>query len=145
MESNDKISGRNAIQIQRRTGGNDALIQKIEDIFRPNETKGFLNLREFQVSTHLINLSDKHEIPIQLPNNLRKYLGRPQIGNSINMNLNFNSTNNTNNININNINNKTNNNRLDNIINFEFGNAINNNMNNYKQITISYLNAKQKN
>ena len=42
------------------------------------------------------------------------------------MNLNFNNTNNTNNINNNNNNNnKTNNNRLDNILNFEFGNAIN--------------------
>ena len=56
------------------------------------------------------------------------------------MNLNFNNTNNTNNINNNN--NKTNNNRLDNIMNFEFGNAINNNINYYQQITISYLNDK---
>ena len=44
----------------RSTGANDALIQKIADILRPNETKGFLNLREFQVLAHLINLSDKH-------------------------------------------------------------------------------------
>ena len=55
------------------------------------------------------------------------------------MNLNSNNANKTNNIN--NINNKTNNNRLDDIMNFEFGNVINNNMNNCKQITISYPNA----
>ena len=116
--NNDNISARKAIQIWISTGANDALIQKIEDIFRPNETKGFLNLREFQVSTHLINLSDKHEIPTQLPNNLRKYLGRPEIGNNTNMNLNFNNTNNNNNTNNINNNNKTNNNRHDNIMNF---------------------------
>ena len=114
--NNDNISARKAIQMWRSTGANDALIQKIADILRPNETKGFLNLREFQVLAHLINLSDKHEIPTQLPNNLRKYLGRPEIGNNTNINLNFNNTNNTNNTN--NINNKTNNNRHDNIMNF---------------------------
>ena len=114
--NNDNISARYPIQIWRSIGANDALIQKIADILRPNETKGFLNLREFQVLAHLINLSDKHEIPTQLPNNLRKYLGRPEIGNNTNINLNFNNTNNTNNTN--NINNKTNNNRHDNIMNF---------------------------
>ena len=46
------------------------------------------------MAIHLINLSDKHEIPTHLPNNLRKYLGRPEIGNS----------NNNNNINIMNLN-----------------------------------------
>ena len=60
-ENKDNISARNPIQMWRSTGANDALIQKIADILRHNETKGFLNLREFQVLAHLISLSDKHE------------------------------------------------------------------------------------
>ena len=59
--NNDNISARKALQIWISTGMNDALIQKIADILRHNETKGFLNLREFQVLAHLISLSDKHE------------------------------------------------------------------------------------
>ena len=139
--NNDNISARKAIQMWISMGANDNTIKKIADILRPNEVKGFLNLREFQVATHLINLSDKHEIPTQLPNNLRKYLGRPEIGNSNNnniniMNLNLNANNNNNNINSNNgmmgsLN--------KNIMNFDFGNN-NNNMNNCQQVAISYPN-----
>jgi hypothetical protein len=139
--NNDNISARKAIQMWRSTGANDNLIKRIADILRPNETKGYLNLREFQVATHLINLSDKHEIPTQLPNNLRKYLGRPEINNNMNLNFNNNNTNSMNNNMNNNNNNIMHNNRLDNIMNFEFGNSINNNMNNCQQIAISYPNA----
>ena len=92
--NNDNISARKAIQMWRSTGADDNVIKKVADVLKPNETKGFLNLREFQVATHLINLSDKHEIPTHLPNNLRKYLGRPEIDNN----------NNTNNINVLNMN-----------------------------------------
>ena len=137
--NNDNISARKAIQMWISMGANDNTIKKIADILRPNETKGFLNLREFQVAIHLINLSDKHEIPTQLPNNLRKYLGRPEIGNSNNnnniniMNLNLNVNNTNNNI-------KGNNDMMGsykNIINFDFGNNNNNNMNNCQQVAIS--------
>ena len=56
--NNDNISSRKAIQMRISMGANDNTIKKIADILRPNETKGFLNLREFQVAIHLINLSD---------------------------------------------------------------------------------------
>ena len=132
--NNDNISARKAIQMWRSTGANDNIIKKIVDILRPNETKGFLNLREFQVATHLINLSDKHEIPTQLSNNLRKYLGRPEINsnnynNNMNLNLNFNNNNNNNNRN-------NNNERINNIMNFDFGNNMN--KPNSHQVAISY-------
>ena len=79
------------------SGANDNTIKKIADVLRPNETKGFLNLREFQVATHLINLSYKYEIPTQLPNSLRKYLGRPEIvNNNMNSNLYINNNKNSN-------------------------------------------------
>ena len=138
--NNDNITARKAIQMWKSTGANDNIIIKIANIMKPNETKGYLNLREFQVATHLINLSDRHEIPTQLPNNLRKYLGRPEIkdnsnnNNHINiMNLNLNLNNNSNNINTGN-----NSNNFNNIMNFDFGNNVNNNSNNCQQIAISY-------
>ena len=115
--NNDNISARKAIQMWRSSGANDNIIKKIADVLRPNETKGFLNLREFQVATHLINLSDKYEIPTQLPNSLRKYLGRPEIVNNNNMNSNLN------------INNNKNSNSdlfMKNLMNIDFGNNINN-------------------
>ena len=108
--NNDNISAKKAIQMWRSTGVSDNVIQKIADVLKPNETRGFLNLREFQVATHLINLSDRHEIPTQLPANLKKYLGRNDISNNI--------------LNFNNIGNK----------------QINNNMNNNQQLTIHYGN-----
>ena len=108
--NNDNISAKKAIQMWRSTGVSDNVIQKIADVLKPNETRGFLNLREFQVATHFINLSDRHEIPTQLPANLKKYLGRNDISNNI--------------LNFNNIGNK----------------QINNNMNNNQQLTIHYGN-----
>ena len=108
--NNDNISAKKAIQMWRSTGVSDNVIQKIADVLKPNETRGFLNLREFQVATHLINLSDRHEIPTQLPANLKKYLGRNDISNNI---LNFNNIGNE---------------------------QINNNMNNNQQLTIHYGN-----
>ena len=132
--NNDNISARKAIQMWRSTGVDDNIIKRIAEILKPNETKGFLNLREFQVATHLINLSDKHEIPTQLPNNLRKYLGRPEIGNNANYNMNLNM--NINNNNNNSYNRNNNNDRINNIMNFDFGNNINNS--NSQQVAISY-------
>ena len=108
--NNDNISAKKAIQMWRSTGVSDNVIQKIADVLKPNETRGFLNLREFQVATHLINLSDRHEIPTQLPANLKKYLGRSDISNNI---LNFNNIGNE---------------------------QINNNMNNNQQLAIHYGN-----
>jgi len=149
--NNDNISARKAIQMWRSTGADDNVIKKVADILKPNETKGFLNLREFQVATHLINLSSKHEIPTVLPHNLRKYLGRPEVdinnnnSNNINvLNMNFNNNaNNVNNVNNNNNNNnngilKNNNNITDLLNNFNFNNG--NNMNNCQQLAISYGN-----
>ena len=108
--NNDNISAKKAIQMWRSTGVSDNVIQKIADVLKPNETRGFLNLREFQVATHFINLSDRHEIPTQLPANLKKYLGRSDISNNI---LNFNNIENE---------------------------QINNNMNDNQQLAIHYGN-----
>ena len=129
--NNDNISARKAIQMWQSSGANDNTIKKIAEVLRPNETKGFLNLREFQVATHLINLSDKYEIPNQLPNSLRRYLGRPEILNNNNNNMNSN-------LNINNNTNKNSNSDLlmKNLMNIDFGN----NTNNGQQIAISYPN-----
>ena len=84
----DNISTKKAIQMWRSIGVSDNVIQKVADILKPNETRGFLNLREFQVATHLINLSERHEIPTQLPENLKKYLGRDNMNNNL-LKLNF--------------------------------------------------------
>ena len=136
--NNDNISARKAIQMWRSTGADDNVIKKVADVLKPNETKGFLNLREFQVATHLINLSNKHEIPTVLPHNLRKYLGRPEIENNNNLNvlnMNFNNNNNSNN---NNNGILKSNNITDILNNFNFNNG--NNMNNCQQLAISYGN-----
>ena len=136
--NNDNISAKKAIQMWRSTGVSDNTIQKIADVLKPNEIRGYLNLREFQVATHLINLSDRHEIPTQLPANLKKYLGRNDNANNL---LNFNLGNdiNNNNFNINNNNqqlaihygnNIFSNNNFNNNNNQVFNNNINNNYNN---------------
>ena len=125
--NNDNISARKAIQMWQSSGANDNTIKKIAEVLRPNETKGFLNLREFQVATHLINLSEKYEIPTQLPNSLRKYLGRPEILNNNNMNSN---------LNINNNKNSNSDLLMKNLMNIDLGN----NNNNGQQIAISYPN-----
>ena len=143
--NNDNISARKAIQMWRSTGTDDNVIKKVADVLKPNENKGFLNLREFQVATHLINLSSKHEIPKVLPHNLRKYLGRPEIDNNnnsnninvLNMNFNNNAKDNNNNNNNNNGLLKSNN-IIDILNNFNFNNG--NNINNCQQLAISYGN-----
>ena len=105
--NNDNISAKKAIQMWRSTGVSDNVIQKIADVLKPNEVRGYLNLREFQVATHLINLSERHEIPTQLPANLKKYLGRDEANNNL-LNINFGNdlTNNNTNNNASNINNQ---------------------------------------
>ena len=151
--NNDNISAKKAIQMWRSTGATDNIIQKIADILKPNEIRGYLNLREFQVATHLINLSDRHEIPTQLPANLKKYLGRNDIiinnnnnnNNLLNFNLENGISNNNNNLNnqlaihygnnlfpnnnFNNNNNLNNNSNFNNNINFNNNNNFSNNNN----------------
>ena len=138
--NNDNISAKKAIQMWRSTGTSDNTIQKIADVLKPNEIRGYLNLREFQVATHLISLSDRHEIPTQLPANLKKYLGRDDNNNNL-LNFNFGNNINNNNTNINNNNNNQqlaihygnnifSNNNFNNNNNQMFNNNINNNFNN---------------
>ena len=137
--NNDNISAKKAIQMWRSTGVSDNTIQKIADVLKPNEIRGYLNLREFQVATHLINLSDRHEIPTQLPVNLKKYLGRNDNANNL-LNFNLGNNINNNNFNINNNNNQQlaihygnnifSNNNFNNNNNQVFNNNISNNYNN---------------
>ena len=144
--NNDNISAKKAIQMWRSTGVSDNVITKIANVLKPNEVRGFLNLREFQVATHLINLSERHEIPTQLPENLKKYLGRDNLSTLLKVNFGNNMSNNNpnnnnqqlaihygNNIfsnnNFNNANNSFNNNNFNNN-NFNNNNFNNNNFNN---------------
>jgi len=43
---------------------------------KPLENKGYLNLKEFQVSCHLLEISKKIKLPNKLPKCLIDYLGR---------------------------------------------------------------------
>ena len=159
--NNDNISAKKAIQMWRSTGVSDNVITKIANILKPNEVRGFLNLREFQVATHLINLSERHEIPTQLPENLKKYLGRDNLSNLLNINFgnsmsnnnpnnnqqlaihygnNIFSNNNFNNVNNNFNNNNFNNNNFNNN-NFNNNNAFNNNINFNQNILVPNQNA----
>lgn len=72
----DKISARKAIVFWKNNGGSDPNIKTVATILKPLEQKGFLNLREFQVASHLMFISNQNGVPSQLPDNLVNYLGR---------------------------------------------------------------------
>jgi hypothetical protein len=73
----------------------------VAKIINPLEIKGFFNLREFQVASHMISISNQCALPQKLPNNLLNYLGRDFTSN-INTNNNLNNGNNDNHFNTNN-------------------------------------------
>ena len=76
-EPNDeRITAHNAIIMWKNNNVDDNIIKTIAKIIKPLENKGFFNLKEFQVASHLINISKKCELPQKLPDILVNYLGR---------------------------------------------------------------------
>ena len=72
----NNISVQKAIILWKTMDADDELIKKIIGLLNPLEQKGFLNLKEFQVGSHIIQKNDKYEIPSELPLSLCQYLGR---------------------------------------------------------------------
>ena len=56
----ERIKARNAIIVWKDNNANDESIRTVATIIRPLENKGYMNLKEFQVACHLINLEDFH-------------------------------------------------------------------------------------
>ena len=76
-ESNfERISAHNAILIWQDSNADDQTIIKVANLIKPLENKGFLNLKEFQVACHLINISEEIFLPEKLPLTLVNFLGR---------------------------------------------------------------------
>ena len=97
----ERIKAHNAIIVWKDNNASDDAIRTVANIIKPLENKGFMNLKEFQVACHLINISKNIQLPQKLPLSLVNFLGR---NNNININNNnnfqnmrFNTTNNINN------------------------------------------------
>ena len=77
-DSNDNyISTKKAIEMWKRNSIKDFTIKKIANSLIPLERKGFLNLKEFQVASHLLSICNYKEITNPLPNCLLKFMGKP--------------------------------------------------------------------
>ena len=76
------------------------MIRIVANIIIPLENKGFMNLKEFHVVCHLINISKNVQLPQKLPLSLINFLGRNNNDNiSTNnnfQNIRFNNNNNNN-------------------------------------------------
>ena len=83
----ERIRAHNAIMVWKDNNADDQSIRAVANIIKPLENKGFMNLKEFQVACHLINISKKVQLPQKLPLNLINFLGR----NNNNMNNNNNN------------------------------------------------------
>ena len=74
-DSNDNyISTKKAIEMWKRNSIKDFTIKKIANSLIPLERKGFLNLKEFQVASHLLSICNYKEITNPLPNCLLKFM-----------------------------------------------------------------------
>ena len=51
-------------------------IEKILELIKPLQQPSFLNLKEFIIVSHLLNLTKSCEVPTKLPQNLATFLGR---------------------------------------------------------------------
>ena len=83
----ERIKAHNAIIVWKDNNASDDAIRTVANIIKPLENKGFMNLKEFQVACHLINISKNIQLPQKLPLSLVNYLGR-------NNNMNNNNNNN---------------------------------------------------
>ena len=95
----ERITAHNAILVWKDNNADDQAIRNVAQIIKPLENKGFMNLKEFQVACHLINISKKVQLPPKLPLSLINFLGRNNINNNNTMRFNSNINNNNNNIN----------------------------------------------
>ena len=97
----ERIKAHNAIIVWKDNNASDDAIRTVANIIKPLENKGFMNLKEFQVACHLINISKNIQLPQKLPLSLVNYLGRNNNMNNNNnnnfQNMRFNSNNNINN------------------------------------------------
>ena len=84
----ERITAHNSIILWKSNNADDGAIRIVANIIKPLEKKGFLNLKEFIVACHLINLSKKTSLPQRLPDYLVNYLGRNNNNNFNNNNLN---------------------------------------------------------
>ena len=54
----ERIKAHNAILIWKENNASDETIKIVAKIINPLETKGFFNLREFQVASHMASISN---------------------------------------------------------------------------------------
>ena len=102
----ERIRAHNAILVWQDNNADDQSIRAVANIIKPLENKGYMNLKEFQVACHLINISKNVPLPPKLPLSLINFLGRNNIMNNNNNMNNQNMRFNTNIVN-NNANNNT--------------------------------------
>ena len=123
--------------------------EKILESLEPLNKDHHLNLKEFIVGCYLVYLSKIIKMPIKLPDNLLKYLGRPSNiyinNNNSNIKQNNINTNTNNNIKPNNINTNIHNNLHLGFINPIFGQNTNlNNQENNKKVLLNQNQSNQK-
>ena len=63
----ERIKARNAILVWKDNNADDQSIRIVANLINPLENKGFMNLKEFQVACHLINISKNVPLPPKLP------------------------------------------------------------------------------
>ena len=83
--NSERIKAHNAIVIWKNNNADDNAIRIVANILKPLENKGFLNLKEFIVACHLINISKNINLPQKLPDNLLQFLGRNNNFNNVNV------------------------------------------------------------
>jgi hypothetical protein len=59
----ERIRAHNAILVWQDNNADDQSIRAVANIIKPLENKGFMNLKEFQVACHLINISKNVPLP----------------------------------------------------------------------------------
>ena len=96
----EKIRAHNAILVWKDNNAEDMAIRAVAEIIKPLEQKGYMNLKEFQVACHLINISKNVTLPPKLPLSLVNFLGRNNnnMNNNNFQNMKFNNTTNNNNM-----------------------------------------------
>ena len=106
----ERIRAHNAIIVWQDNNADDNAIRAVANIIKPLENKGYMNLKEFQVACHLINISKNVQLPQKLPLSLVNFLGRNNnnMNNNDFQNMRFNNNMSNNNNNMSNNNNANN-------------------------------------
>ena len=97
-EGSNKISLMKCFQMWKSTNISKDNIKKIINLCQPFNDNNYLNLKEFQVCTHLVFKSSNNELPLKLPECLSKYLRgedvKPKSNNELDLGINLNLGNN---------------------------------------------------